>query len=59
MGAVADDGPCTAADEEFEELCFEYGIELDDVVGDRRPAPLAAAAPAQRVLVALLTLLAP
>jgi hypothetical protein len=21
-----------AAEEEFEELCFEYGIELDDVV---------------------------
>jgi hypothetical protein len=22
----------TAADEEFDQLCFEYGIELDDVV---------------------------
>jgi hypothetical protein len=25
--------PIAAADEEFDELCFEYGIELDDVVG--------------------------
>ncbi len=25
-----------AAEEEFEELCFEYGIELDDVVRRRR-----------------------
>lgn len=24
--------PATAADEEFDQLCFEYGIELDDVV---------------------------
>lgn len=23
---------CPAAEEEFEDLCFEYGIELDDVV---------------------------
>jgi len=26
----------SAAEEEFEELCFEYGIELDDVVGSRQ-----------------------
>lgn len=24
-----------AADEEFDQLCFEYGIELDDVVSSR------------------------
>ena len=29
--------PPPAAEEEFEELCFEYGIELDDVVRRRRP----------------------
>ena len=23
-----------AAEEQFDELCFEYGIELDDVVGE-------------------------
>lgn len=26
---------CGAADAEFEDLCFEYGIELDDVVSWR------------------------
>lgn len=26
---------CTgAADKEFDELCFDFGIELDDVVGN-------------------------
>lgn len=24
----------SAADEEFDELCFEFGIELDEVVSD-------------------------
>lgn len=31
--------PHPAAEEEFEELCFEYGIELDDVVRCRPPPP--------------------
>lgn len=29
-----------AAQEEFEELCFEYGIELDDVVRAWAPGSL-------------------
>lgn len=26
---------CLAADEEFDELCFKYGLELDEVVSYR------------------------
>jgi len=32
-----------AADEEFDQLCFEYGIELDDVVSICRQAASSAA----------------
>ena len=35
QGAVSSSSPAPAlcaAEEEFEDLCFEYGIELDDVV---------------------------
>ncbi len=31
-------GPSFTADEEFDHLCFEYGIELDDVVGEMEGA---------------------
>jgi hypothetical protein len=39
--ALRDHGPwfAPAAEEEFDALCFEYGIELDDVVRCFRRVP--------------------
>lgn len=31
---------CSAADDSFDKLCFEYGIELDDVVSAKPSVPV-------------------